>query len=461
MHCRYHNRHDAAWHCDHCQLALCTTCIPGGETNFRPGQPHCPTCLKSLRWHGVKSDKPPFWQAAPQLFRYPAKPALLTMALFAGLAYGSFFLLELIVLVIAVRYGLQIIASMAEGRDKPPPLANAISGDISPFFRQMGALVIMLAAPLLLYLVSPAVSMAAQVLVAIAVPANIMLLAVTGSLRSSLNPFSWLRMIWAIGAPYILLWFALVSVQSAPHLLQYLGMPVQGIAGTIVGFINFYSWMVCFAMMGYLLQEQGDKFDFGFARARGKDLPLDEFARRSALGSSHIYAQQGNIADALKVINQALASWPADAALNERKYRLLRLKPDSKTLPLFAEEYMRLQLAMKNPGAAVATFLDMRSLQPAFLPEAPDTRLALATQLFERGRWKDAAALLVNLHSSHPQFSSLAEAYLLLARIYLEGFGRRDNAEKVIGFLRQRFPASLQSEEGMRLLAAAELLRAT
>src|SRR5690606_41735449 len=97
----------------------------------------------------------------------------------------------------------------------------------------------------------------------------------------------------------------------------------------------------------------------------------------------------------------------------------------------------------------------------SFLPEAPDSRLALATHLFERGRWKDAAALLVNLHSSHPQFSSLAEAYLLLARIYLEGFERRDNAEKVIGFLRQRFPASLQSEEGVRLLAAAELLRAT
>lgn len=459
MHCRYHGRHDAVWHCDHCHLELCSTCIPGGELNFRPGHPHCPSCLKTLRWRGEQVRKPPFWQAAPQLFLYPAKPALLFMAVLAGLAENSIFLFQLAIFVVAIRYGLQIIVAMVEGKTEPPPLENAIRGDISPFYRQVAALLIMFALPLALFQLSPVLAMAAHVLVVLAVPANIMLLAVTGSLPASLNPVSWVRMIWAIGAPYILLWLALTAVQSAPYLLVYMGMAVDGLAGALIGFVNFYSWMVCFAMMGYLLHEHGDKFDFAVDLPRGKDLPADEFERRTALGLSHIYAQQGKVQEALKKIDQALGSWPVDAALNERKYRLLRLMPDSKSLPGFAEEYMRMQLAANNTGSATATFLDMRSLHPDYLPAAADIRLQLARHLVERGKWKEAAALLVNLHSSHPQFSSLADAYLLLARIYLEGLGRDDTAEKLIAFLRQRFPSALQSDEGVRLLAMSGLTR--
>lgn len=455
MQCRYHARHHAAWHCDHCHLELCTTCIPGGESNFRPGHPHCPECLKTLRWRGEPSGKPPFWQAAPQLFLYPAKPALLAMALIAGLLEGTWFVFELAVLVIAVRYGLQIIAAMVEGREEPPPLEHAIRGDISPFYRQMIALMVMLVAPLALHLVSPALSMAAQVLAVIAVPANIMLLATTGSLGASLNPVSWVRMIWTIGAPYILLWLALTAVQSAPFLLVYIGLSTEGLTGVIIGFVSFYSWMVCFAMMGYLLHEHGDKFDFGLSAPRGRDLPADDFERRSALGLSHIYAQQGRIDEALKRIDHALASWPADATLNERKYRLLRLTPDTRTLPAFAESYMRMQLAANNAGSAANTFLDLHHLRPDYLPEAIDLRVTLAQQLVLRGKWKEAARLLVNLHRSHPQARELPGAYLLLAQVYLEGLNRDDLARKLISFLRQRFPDVLRSSEGSRLLAMA------
>lgn len=459
MQCRYHGRHDAVWHCDHCQLPLCSTCIPGGEHNFRPGHPHCPSCLKTLRWRGETVRKPPFWRAAPQLFRYPATPALLTMALVAGLVQNTLFVFELVVLVVAVRYGLQIITAMVEGKEQPPPLEHAIRGNISPFYRQMAALFIMLVGPVLLYFVSPVLSMVAQVLTVLAIPANIMLLAISGSLRASLNPASWVRLIWTIGAPYILLWFALTAVQSAPYVLLHLGMPVDGLSGVIIGFISFYSWMVCFAMMGYLLHEHGDKFDFAIQLPRGKDLPADEYERRTALGLSHIYAQQGRVKDGLAVINQALNYAPVDAALNDRKFRLLRLTPDAKSLPVFAEEYMRMQLAANNAASATAIFLDMRGLQPDFLPVAPDLRLALATHLAERGKWKEAAALLVNLHRSNPQFDALGNAYLLLARVYLEGLGRSELADKVIGFLCQRFPAVLQSEEGVRLQGIAEAMR--
>src|SRR5690606_27969999 len=96
---------------------------------------------------------------------------------------------------------------------------------------------------------------------------------------------------------------------------------------------------------------------------------------------------------------------------------------------------------------------------PDFLPIAPDLRFALATHLAERGKWKEAAALLVNLHRSNPQFDALGNAYLLLARVYLEGLGRSELADKVIRFLRQRFPAVLQSEEVVRLQGIAEAMR--
>jgi tetratricopeptide (TPR) repeat protein len=452
MYCRYHGRHEAVWHCDHCHLDLCSVCIPGGENNFRAGHPHCPACLKTLRWMGDTTEKEPFWRVAPQLFRYPMTWPLLMMALVAGLISELFFLFDLMIMVIVVRYGLMVIATLAKGDMAPPPLSDALGGDVSPFFRQIGALLVMFTVPVLAYFISPGLSMAMQVLVMLAIPANIMLLAVTGSMAASLNPVAWVRMMWAIGAPYILLWFALMAVQSAPYLLATAGPAFEGMFRVLVGIVSFYTSLVCFAMMGYLLYEHASKFDLVQNVPRGKDLPQEDYERRTALGISHIYAQEGKAKDALKVINKALERWPVNLPLNERKYRLLRLTPEVKSLPSFAEEYMRMLAVANNPGSASDVYLDMRAICNDFLPQGGDVRLALARHLADRGKWQDASRLLVNLHSSHPKFEGLPESYVLLARIYLEGLGNQGNAAKLIRFLRQRWPSSLESEEGALLL---------
>jgi hypothetical protein len=393
---------------------------------------------------------------SPQLFRYPLTWPLVIMSLVAGLLSDIFFLFDLAILVIAVRYGLMVIEAFARGSMTPPPLSDAIGGDVSPFLRQIGAFIAMFSLPVLAYFVSPTLSMAMQVLVLLAIPANIMLLAISGSMVSSLNPVAWIRMMWGIGAPYVLLWFALMAVQSAPYVLVAVGPVYEGLFRVLVGFASFYTTLVCFAMMGYLLYEHADKFDFSHAMPRGKDLPQDEYDRRTVLGLSHIYAQEGKVADALKIINKALMRWQADMALCERKYRLLRLTPEAKSLPLFVEDYLRMLLAANHAASACGVYLDMRAIREDYLPAGGDIRFGLARHLVERGKWQDASRLLVNMHSSHSDFDGIGDAYVLLARVYLEGLGNQANAARIIAFLRQRWPRALESAEGVTLLNVFE-----
>lgn len=453
MPCQYHTRNNAAWHCQPCGQELCTVCIPGGEENFKRGHPRCPLCVTPLTYLGDGQQKEPFWRISTRFFRYAASPTLLIMAVLAGALSSTLFLFGLFFNVVLVRYGLMVIERLSHGDWQHPEIGDAISGDLTLFFKQIGVLIVMFAVPMALIAFIPIVGYMLLFLALLGVPASIMTLAMTESATSALNPAYWLRLMWTIGWPYLVLWLAWTSVSSAPSFAS--AMIANGAATSalnfIGGFLGFYCGVVGFAMMGYLLYEHADKLDIGSSGPRGKDLPADEFSRREALGSSHIYAQLGRIDEAKKVINDALNAAPAEISLNERKFMLLKLQPQSERFVSFSADYLRLLCTNQKTEMAVSAYLDICQSNPQFIPAEPDTRMQLAQGLAARQKWREAKLLLVNLHSQHPGYAGLGEAYVLLARVYLESTNNSDNAGKILGFLRKNFPNVLEQPEGLEV----------
>lgn len=468
MPCQYHGRNNATWHCQKCAQDLCATCIPGGEENFKRGHPRCPMCVTSLTYLGDGEKKEPFWRISARFFHYAASPTLLIMATLAGALSGTLFLFGLFFNVVLIRYGLMVIERLSHGDWQQPEIGDAMGGDLALFFKQIGVLIVMFAVPTILIGFSQILGYALLFLAVLGIPASIMTLAMTESARAALNPAYWLRLMWTIGWPYLVLWLAWTSVTSAPSVASALFAEGAATAALnfIGGFLGFYCGVVGFAMMGYLLYEHAEKLGIGTSGERGKDLPPAEYARREALGRSHIYAQLGRIDEAKKVINDALEYAQVDIALHERKFMLLKLQPQAERFLSFSADYLRLLCANQNHDMAVTAYLDINQSNPQFIPAEPDTRMQIAKGLVARQKWREAKMLLVNLHSQHPRYSELGEAYVLLTRVYLESTGSNDgintdNAGKILGFLRKNFPRVLEQPEGAEVMQLYRSLTAS
>lgn len=457
QHCHYHSRQGASWHCPGCQTLFCNTCIPGGEENFRAGQPRCPLCTTSLAYLGEGVTPEPFWRMGPRFFAYGLHPRVLMFGLLAGwagawqggLASG---LLSLFLYGLLLCYGLLIVSAVAAGDWEPPTLGEAIDhGNL--FVRQIAVLVLMFAIPLFVVTQVPTLGITLLVLATVAVPASIMLLALSRSVTVALNPLLWLKLIFTIGWPYLLLWLALLTVNSAPQVVGSLFAGALGnmLIQVLLGALAVYASVVAYAMMGYVLHERGDRLGLSATAARGRTLAPDDYARREVLGLSHIYAREGRLDDARKRLEEVLQQQPNDRALNDQLHRVLRLMKKDKALARHTDVYCRLLIAQGYGGSAAGVVRATRQELKGFRPEDPGLCHQLAEHLAEQGHWRDAAQLLVNMHQRVPDYPGLGDAYVLLARIYLEGLDRMPQAQQLMRFVADRYPRSHASDAGLQV----------
>ena len=458
--CQYHSERSALWSCWPCARYYCSECIPGGERNFGGGEPCCPLCNTSLDYLGGGVEAEPFWQKGPDLLRYGLKAGPLTAAAVTALVYsigGQGLLLLLLTYgfyLVLLSYALKITVRMARGSWEPPSFGQAFSDDLSLSWKQVGLVVLLFVIPFgVAVFVTPILGGLLFLLAMLALPAAIMLLALTESLFDAINPVMQWRLISAVGWPYLLLWFALSAVLTAPDLVALALGDSAGGFGVIllINFLAFYSLLVAYALMGYLLFQYGGELGIAAHQERGRSLSVQDYQRKAALGVSHIYAREGRIEDALDVVNRALGRQNQDMALHERKHRLLKSRKNLRELAHHGRDYCRILVAGGNPGSATSVLRDIWQQDPDFKLQDPVAGLAIARVFYEQGRFRDAKRLLVNLHRDYPQFDRLGEAYLLLGRIYLEGFDSREHVRRILGFLKQNRPDSLETDDGQYL----------
>jgi tetratricopeptide (TPR) repeat protein len=457
-HCHYHPAQPATWHCEPCARFYGDCCAPlNAEAPHE--LPRCPLCSGELSFLGAANTAQPFWQRIPQFFGYALQRGPLAFAVLlalAGLFMPRSLILWILLFSVATKYFYSVIEAASQGQRQAPGLLAAFSLEgIGLFFRQLAVfLLAFIALAMVASLGSEALFWVANLAILLLMPASIICLALDKELGAALSPGLIWRVVRAMGWRYLILCAFLFILWQSPAWFTYMlssGLPAGVLLPVAALLFDYFSVVMC-AMMGYaVFQYQGA---LGYAVAEEdsqKYLPEAEWRRRRALAEAEILFKEGRREGAVEALSAALRRSPEDLALRERYHRLLFALGATERCLGHLARYLPL-VARLNPALAANALLDARRLKADYLPHDPQVCEQVAEALLARHKTREALSLLVGLHQRFPDYPHIPRAYLLAARAFAEGLGQIDSAQKLLRFIRARYPQAPQTDE----LAALE-----
>lgn len=450
--CHYHSGADAIWQCTGCSKEYCGECVPGSVDNYYKSTPKCVLCTQRLDNVGASNKARPFWQMAAFYFRYALSAGPLTVSAICalaaiamtGLGWLSIFVL-VAMLAVVIRYNLLVIEKLAGGQLEAPTFGDAQDGRSAAIFvKVIGMILVAGGGGTLLAGLGEGAVQAYAIALSLLAPAAMIVLALEHSMRAAVNPLKLLQFTLIIGWPYWLLWLSTTAVSAAPTYLLPLvveKLPVWMLL-PLLAFVTSYFSIVTSAMMGYICLTRQQKLGVIAQVDDEEFLEEREFDRRKALADANILLREGRGEEARKSLVNVLRQQPDDIALNERYFRLLLATDDRKALrelgPHLLERFVNLHQSHKAAELYLATANAVGT--PAI--DKSLLRHQIAEALYRQRQFKPALALINNLHREDPHYTRLDSAYLLLAKIYMDGFNRTDNSRKLLAFVEKKFPNS-------------------
>ncbi|MDH1265611.1 hypothetical protein [Pseudomonas sp. GD03944] len=447
--CRYHPAQPATWQCPSCQHAYGDCCIPL-NADAPDDAPRCPLCVGQLHFLGAANTAQPFWERIPSFFTYALQGGPLAFAgilALAGLFMPRMIILWIILFSVATKYFHSVIEASSQAVKEAPSLASAFTTEgLSLFFKQLAVFLIAFAA---LWLAadfnSEAIYWAVNIGLLLVMPASIIRLALDKELGAALSPDQVGQVITAMGWRYLILCGFLFILWQSPGWVTYMlssGLP-RVVLVPIATFLFAYFGVVMCAMMGYaVFQYQGP---LGYVIADDDSgqasYPAPEFLRRRALAEAEIRLKEGQSAQALETLTVALERDPNDLKLNERFHQLLYGLNARERCLRHLDHYLPLATRL-NPAQAAQALLNARQLKADYLPDDPLVCERLADALLQRHKTREGLSLLRNLHQRFPDYPHIPRAYLLAARGFAEGLGQVEPAQKLLAFIRARYPQS-------------------
>ncbi|GAB2510907.1 hypothetical protein [Microbulbifer agarilyticus] len=467
--CHYHSNADAIWQCSGCSKEYCGDCVPGSVDNYYRSTPKCILCNNRLQNVGASNKARPFWQMAPFYFRYALNAGPLTVSAIcavAALAITGMGILSIFILVamlaVVLRYNLLVIEKLASGDLQAPTFGDAQDGRSAAVFARVIGMILVAGGGGALIATTFGVG-AAQVysiVLSLLGPAAMIVLALEHSMRAAVNPLKLLHFTLIIGWPYWLLWLSTSAVSAAPTVILPVvadKLPVWMLL-PLLAFVTSYFSIVTSAMMGYICLTRQQKLGVASQVDDEEFLEEREFERRKALADSSIFLREGRHEEARKTLVGVLRQQPNDVALNERYYRLLLATDDKKALRELGPHLLERFISMNQPHKAAELYMATAQSHGTPAIDKSLLRHQIAEALYHQRQFKPALALVNNLHKEDPHYTRLDSAYLLLAKIYMDGFNRTDNSRKLLAFVRNKFPKSavLGEVEQLESILAAE-----
>lgn len=462
--CYYHPGQPAKWHCGDCLIHYCSGCMPDADPKKQSGL--CPHCGRHMRYLGAATEVEPFWQRLSAFFRYPfysdpllviivctVVPLFLTDGLISLLIY-------LVLLLILIKYCYTVIRHTAAGHMKPPPVAEAYSGDGFALGLQSFAVVFVMTGAVVSAwaLLGPLPGIAVTALVYLAAPACIMILALEDSVFPALNPLNVTALISSIGWPYFVLYGFLVMMTMASTAAQELAFTHfhAVIAYPLGGFLSSVFVVIVFHMLGYLLFQYQE--ELGFASDYQDDNePADPNRDRSRRVDADIdmNLKEGNYNRVAAILEEALKRDPANPNRLSQFYQLALARNDLEALAKHHAKLLRWMVAHRKHRDMKTLLTLLQKHDPQFQLQDSELVVASADLLFLQHEPKPALQLLKDFHKRFPDSEQIAPAYILVARILANGFGQWDKATNFL-----RYAAKSTSNPEMTETIAAYLTQA-
>jgi tetratricopeptide (TPR) repeat protein len=287
-------------------------------------------------------------------------------------------------------------------------------------------------------------------------PAVYMIVVVTDSLLSAIDPSFLLRVAFGIGWPYLLLWVLLLLIGGGSGQLQALvkhSTASLPLAMGMSGLFSMYFGLVMMALMGYVAYQHHELFghqvrDPALEGADGKALRKLEPPDRAEL-----LFGLGKIEEAQSDLEQRLRRQPDDLALNERYHRLLVARRDAARAAAHADFFIgRLMFAKRDEQAWRVYAEHLAQFGPLQVKDADDC-VRLARQARNQRQGKQALPLLDKFAQRHPNHPAIPEAWLLSAQILAEDLHEDAKAQMIVSALLKRYPDHPVKEQAERYAA--------
>ena len=469
QYCYFHPLEPALWYHPNTHVLFCERCVDHEETGGGLAQARCFLTGDELTYLGGANTAQPFWQRTGDFFRYPLKPdSLLMMAIFTLIAWALFGLASggglvfmaigaVMLLSLMTRYGLMIIEHSAEGRFDPPTLNETFAGSgFDMLFKQVAVQAIFFAGLIAIELVQIGwLTLLAQALVILILPASVMILALEKSISMAVSPSSIWHLIRSVGWAYllfygflVLIWGAFMTVSQA--LVK--DIPASYILPLILLAIQYFS-MMSYHLMGYVLFQY--QADIGFVA----EDQLAREKRRQVWESvdlkTEVLVKSGQYQQAINALTKYLRQHPNSLRHHDQLSKLYAATGQTEAALVHGEHLLTVVQGLGDDARLYFFWQHLCSLKPDFTPQDPAVRYHLAQQLSQRGKYQAACRLLSNLHKDAPHFEYLPDAYHLMAQMLLEGLNHPAKARSYLQFVQQQFPEYAHSEQVVALLQAS------
>jgi len=458
--CDYHPTRTAHWACPQCNAHLCPACVTERDKGgYLQGQViHlCPKCNAPVDWVGVENIIAPFWHRLPKIFAYPL--TLRTLLLMLILAILSTVVIKMgllglllygVIWLVVLKYSFEALKATARGDLSPPKLnSETVSQDIHQVLKQyliyiiIGFVTMWLAVSVNLFL-----GIVFALVILFFIPAMIILLVTTGSLLHAMNPLIFVPLVTRIGWGYLLMYFFLFLLGSAPAIAgQYIMafFPI-GMHPLLTSFAESYYSIVSYHLMGYVILQYHEQVGYEVAfedyRDPSEELPAPANIDPDAAVLSEVtpLIQDGKLDEAIAAIRQmTAAAGILGVNLAERYFALLKMKNRKTDLLHHGVDYLDLLAGQNEKTRALEVYAECRALDPKFLPSA-GALFKLGGWLNETGKTKAAVGTYNRLVKAYPDSPTLPKAYFRAAQIFNDRLMNPDRARKILKGLLNKYP---------------------
>lgn len=401
---------------------------------------------------------PPFWQALPQIAGYPLRgvavvvlgavtvmdllsvlPSLLGLAMAAGSVLTAF------------KYALEILRDTADGHREPAQFGTDLDLGLAVGYLAVN-LIALAAVTLSKILIGPGSALLIAMVAAVALPAISMLLAMSESLGTAINPAAWATLIGRIGGAYwlasALTWLVLVvSILLADSLRSALPAPLGSLGGTM---LRYWALFASAHLMGYLLYQHHRALGYEPGRHRELAPNLPRNRDQATLDAADALLSADNRDGARALLAEAIRDRAVDGTLHARYRALLDPQRDRDARLAHDRRWLHQLVEERDWPRALSIAGECLALDPHMTPLVPEDFARLSEQAASRGRSRLALDLLTRVIEDEPQHAGRADWLLAAARLQADRFGE---IEAALSLLQQASATSTDPALAARIAA--------
>jgi hypothetical protein len=414
---------------------------------------------------------PPFWQQLPRVFTYPmhgdALVKIVAFALFVALTshIGFFaYILSRIAWLAFMAYCFRILERTARGHLVPGDYVDDRTNKDRRPLMQVGIIfVLMLFAIAVGIFMGKIAGQIALIVVALALPASIMVLALDERFFAAINPVRLLEVVAGIGLPYLALCvFLFLLLQSA----QFLGGVLDDYMPVFVGqlladVVTMYFMVSMYYLMGYALYQHHEEL--------GVDVQVDTAMAQRALAvasgkkvepellgpQTQGLLGEGKLGEAADRIENRLKREWDNNKLHDQYHKVLMMDGKEKPILKHVNEYVPKLIREKRGARAVDVYEAAKKKFPEFTLTDSTLILPLATAASDLRRDAIAVELLKGFDKRFPGHDDIPGVYMLVGKIMLERQNQYAMAQKVFQAVVAKFPKHALAPEATKLAEIA------